>query len=321
MSYSLFRQSFVRKHDCLGLRSFHYWGRAHHALVVSLFNSSFAPSTECMEILEVRHVARLRRVVKHVYAWGHSTFGKAEKDRLDAWRGRQRVRLHPGMRLSAPKFRNVPVTPTPSIFPKVLPYKWEAYCSTNGRRTAEFPFLRSLEARKVWRYKWGAYCRTNWRCTAVLFRQVVGVGVSETLPRNHAIFAIAIANFHRRPEIAATSGPYALKQRSIDLKLWIWISIASDCDFFMLQILGPVLAERVLSRIFVFGPPDFFAVFQLVAGFFLHIFVGRSARKDPPRKSPTKSSKMHNNKNPLHISAEGPRRPGQKVFWRKIADT
>ena len=90
------------------------------------------------------------------------------------------------------KVRNVPVTPTPSIFPKVLPYKcgggtavtvpykWEAYCSTNGRRTAGFPFLRSLEARKAQRYKWGVYCRA--RCTAVLFRQVVGVGVSETLP-------------------------------------------------------------------------------------------------------------------------------------------
>ena len=82
--------------------------------------------------------------------------------------------------------------PNPQYFSKstavqmggVLPYKWEAYCSTNGRRTAGFPFLRSLEARKVRRYKWGAYCRTNWRCTAVLFRQVVGVGVSKTLPIN-----------------------------------------------------------------------------------------------------------------------------------------
>ena len=79
--------------------------------------------------------------------------------------------------------------PNPQYFSKstavqmggVLPYKWEAYCSTNGRRIAAFPFLRSLEARKVRRYKWGAYCRTNWRCTAVLFRQAVGVGVSETL--------------------------------------------------------------------------------------------------------------------------------------------
>ena len=81
--------------------------------------------------------------------------------------------------------------PNPQYFSKstavqmggVLPYKWEAYCSTNGRCIAGFPFLRSLEARKVRRYKWGAYCRTNWRCTAVLFRQVVGVGVSETLPK------------------------------------------------------------------------------------------------------------------------------------------
>ena len=75
-----------------------------------------------------------------------------------------------------PVLRNVPVTPTPSIFPKVLPYKWGVDWRTNGRRLAVqiggvlqgFPFLRSFEARKVRRYKWGAYCRTNWRCTAVL---------------------------------------------------------------------------------------------------------------------------------------------------------
>ena len=81
--------------------------------------------------------------------------------------------------------------PNPQYFSKstavqmggVLQYKWEAYYSTNGRRIAGFPFLRSLEARKVRRYKWGPYCRTNWRCTAVLFRQVVGVGVSKTLPK------------------------------------------------------------------------------------------------------------------------------------------
>ena len=44
------------------------------------------------------------------------------------------------------KIRNVPVTPTPSIFSKVLPYKWGAYCRTNGGRIA---------------YKWGAYCRVS----------------------------------------------------------------------------------------------------------------------------------------------------------------
>ena len=60
----------------------------------------------------------------------------------------------------------------------VLPYKWAAYCSTNGRCTAGFPFLKGLEARKGQRYKWGVYCRTNWGCTAVLFRRVVRVGCS-----------------------------------------------------------------------------------------------------------------------------------------------
>ena len=34
------------------------------------------------------------------------------------------------------KFRNFPGTPNPSTFSKVLPYKWEAYFCTNGRRAA-----------------------------------------------------------------------------------------------------------------------------------------------------------------------------------------
>ena len=46
----------------------------------------------------------------------------------------------------------------------VLPYKWEAYCSRNGRRTAGFPFLRSL--------KEGKYGDTNGGRTAV---QIGGV--------------------------------------------------------------------------------------------------------------------------------------------------
>ena len=50
---------------------------------------------------------------------------------------------------------NFPVTPTPSTFSKVLPYKWEVYCSTNGRCVVGFPFLQGLEARMVQRYKWG----------------------------------------------------------------------------------------------------------------------------------------------------------------------
>ena len=41
----------------------------------------------------------------------------------------------------------------------VLRYKWEAYCGTNGRCTAAFPFLQGLEASKAQRYKWGGVLR------------------------------------------------------------------------------------------------------------------------------------------------------------------
>ena len=58
----------------------------------------------------------------------------------------------------------------------VLPYKWDACCSTSGRCTVGFPILQGLEARKVQRYKWGAYRRTNWGCTAVLSSRPVGPG-------------------------------------------------------------------------------------------------------------------------------------------------
>ena len=98
-----------------------------------------------------------------------------------------------------PQIRNVPVTPTLSIFAKVLPHKWGAYCRTNGRRTRSTPpiciavlsWLLSFEERETLQYASHLYCRTNWRCTAVLFRQVVGVGVSETLPINPCHFATA----------------------------------------------------------------------------------------------------------------------------------
>ena len=74
------------------------------------------------------------------------------------------------------------------------------------------------------------------------------------------------------------------------------------------QMLGSVFGRTdfFFSRIFIFGLPDFLADF--VAGFFLLIFVGKSARaqKNPPGKSPPKSSKSYTTKNPRHISAEGP---------------
>ena len=77
-------------------------------------------------------------------------------------------------------FRN----PQPLVFSqKYRRYKWEAYCGTNGRCTAAFPFFQSFEASEAQRYK----CQlSNGGRTAVqirgvppvLFRQVVRVGGS-----------------------------------------------------------------------------------------------------------------------------------------------
>ena len=65
----------------------------------------------------------------------------------------------------------------------------QKYCDTNGRRIAiqmggvltVFPFPQRVGAPEVLRYKWEAYCNTNRRCIAILFCQVVVVGVSDIL--------------------------------------------------------------------------------------------------------------------------------------------
>ena len=49
-------------------------------------------------------------------------------------------------------------------------------------------------------------------------------------------------------------------------------------------MLGPAFSSEGFFADFIFEPPDFFADF--VAGFFLLIFVGESAQKNPPGKSP-----------------------------------
>ena len=72
-----------------------------------------------------------------------------------------------------------------------------------------------------------------------------------------------------------------------------------------LHILGPAFGRTDFSRIFIFEPPDFFADF--LAGFFSPHFCGKSAQKNPPGKSPRKSSKIYTTKILQHISADCPR--------------
>ena len=69
-------------------------------------------------------------------------------------------------------------------------------------------------------------------------------------------------------------------------------------------VLGPAFGRTDFSRIFIFEPPDFFADF--LVGFFLLIFVGKSAQKNPPGKSQGKSSKIYTTKILQHISADWP---------------
>ena len=82
-------------------------------------------------------------------------------------------------------------------------------------------------------------------------------------------------------------------------------------------LLGSVFGRTDFSRIFIFGPPDFFADF--VAGFFLLIFVGKSAQKNPPGKSPAKSSKFYTTKILRHISADWPEQVLSKGDFRECA--
>ena len=63
------------------------------------------------------------------------------------------------------------------------------------------------------------------------------------------------------------------------------------------------LWQKDFSRIFIFEPPDFFA--DSVAGVFLLILVGESAQRNPPGKSPAKSSKTYTTKIPDNFLQRG----------------
>ena len=77
--------------------------------------------------------------------------------------------------------------------PKVLQYKWEAYCNTNGGRTAiqmggvltAFPFPQSIGAPKALQYKLEAYCNTNGRRIAILLGEVVRAATLQKCGSEH----------------------------------------------------------------------------------------------------------------------------------------
>ena len=71
------------------------------------------------------------------------------------------------------------------------------------------------------------------------------------------------------------------------------------------ELLGSVPGRTDFSRIFIFGPPDFFADF--LRDFFL-VFVAKKSAQKNPRFS--KNLQNLYSKNPRHISAEG---PGQEL--------
>ena len=61
-----------------------------------------------------------------------------------------------------PKVGNIPVTTTTKIFSKVLQYKWEAYCDTNGRSTDSISLSLGPRGTKSTAIQMGGVLRYKW---------------------------------------------------------------------------------------------------------------------------------------------------------------
>ena len=97
--------------------------------------------------------------------------------------------------------------------------------------------------------------------------------------------------FHRKGNSLKSLGPFS---EQLDFENWNFLHSSSS------HLLGSVFGRTDFSRILIFGLPDFFVDF--VTGFFLLIFVGKSAQKNPPGESPAKSSKIYaTEKSPTHF--------------------
>ena len=141
---------------------------------------------------------------------------------------------------------NIPVTTTTKIFPKILRYKWEAYCDTNGRRTAingrsTDSISLSSERRGtestavqiggVLQYKWEVYCDTFLRSSGGWgFRRS-----SELIPKNNCWVWDDIFWKIIRPEFFCwdiSDSEFSKWQFFVDIEFWGFLR-ALSCMFWV----------------------------------------------------------------------------------------